>query len=175
MSLFASALMFASVAAPLAAQDAWHRYSTPEGIGSFEVPCSADIVDKQAGPLGDAVMCEADGLIYTAAVLPVRLLAPDDLSAEELNAYDFEAFEAEAAGDPELADFLAVEAGGMPGFYVASTPSATVSRMLAHDLGNGEALLLLAMSNDVITDTPDGMALGKDADRFLLSFKVTLR
>lgn len=161
------------MAVPAAAQDQWASYSTPQGIGSFEAPCEAGAIKTEKTASYESWSCSAGAIDFIAGIMPIEALAPDDFSAEELAAYTFDQLEAEAEADPEITEFLAVEYGGMPAFHAVSIDGLPVSHVLSVDLGDGNVLLLLAMSYDVIGGTADGKVLADMANRFLISFKVT--
>ncbi|MEL7689767.1 hypothetical protein [Citromicrobium bathyomarinum] len=160
-------------AAPAAAEDGWHSYSTPQNIGSFEAPCEPDTVEAKTTATYDRWMCTSGGLNYVSGVVPISQLARDDFTDEQAANYTFAELEADAEADPETTGFLAVEYGGFPAFYAASAPDLLVQRILIMDLGNGRVLMMLAASDDVIEGTGAAQALGESAEQFLISFKVT--
>ena len=167
------ALAGCGFASPAAAQDAWHNHWSPGGVGSFDLPCDTDTLERMESEEGILAMCETDALLYGAASVPVAVMAPDDATAEERAAYTFDELAAEAAADENTIDFLAVEYGPYAGFYGAAAAPEPFQRSLMLDLGNGEMMILIALSDTATEADAEAAELRKLADRYLSSFKLT--
>ena len=162
-------------ASPAFAAPGWTSHATPGDIGTFEVPCSTETLERSETERAIRAVCRHDGLLYAVAILPLLEMAPLDLSADEAEAYTFEQLEAEAAKDPATSDFLAVEYGGLPGFYGRSMAPASFNHSLIIDLGNDEVLALIATADTITADDPEAAEAERAADAFLKSFKLKPR